>query len=80
MARGWESKSIESQQAEAFDAPVQQKRRLTPQEVAVARQREGLLLSRKHILDEIQSAPNPRRREMLEGALTELDARLAALR
>ncbi len=79
MARGWESKAIEEQQSEALQAPVEHKRRLTTQEAARVRQREGLLLSRKHILNEMRTAEVPRRRQMLESALADLDARLAAL-
>ncbi len=80
MARGWESKSVEEQQAEALETKSEHKRPLSAPEAARARKREGLLLSRKHILDEMQSSQNPRRREMLERALADLDSRLAALR
>ena len=79
MARGWESKSVEQQQAETLEVKPEHKRPLSAQELAKARQREGLLLSRKHILDEMQTSQNPRRRQMLESALADLDSRLAAL-
>jgi hypothetical protein len=79
MARGWESKSVESQQADALDNTRERKPRLTSQQAQRAREREGLLLSRKHVLDQINNASNPRLRQMLESALAELDAKLARL-
>jgi hypothetical protein len=80
MARGWESKSVESQQADALEATSQKKPPRTPEELAKAQRREGILLSRKHIREQLQTATNPRHKQMLETALAELDARLAALR
>jgi hypothetical protein len=79
MARGWESKSVEQQQAEASadSAPAQE--RLTPQQVAARRQKEGLLLDRKRVLQQLQAARNPNHRQVLENALADLDARLARL-
>jgi hypothetical protein len=80
MARGWESKSVESQQADALETTSQRKPPRTPEELAKAQRREGILLSRKHIVEQLQTATNPRHKQMLETALVELDARLAALR
>jgi len=40
---------------------------------------EGLLLSRKRLLQRLQEAQNPSHRKMLEGALSELDAQLSHL-
>ena len=80
MARGWESKSVESQQADALETTSQRKPPRRPEELAKAQRREGILLSRKHILEQLQTARNPRHKQMLETALAELDVRLAALR
>jgi len=77
MARGWESKSVELQQADAtFTAATHP--RLTSEQAACLRQREGLELSRKRILDQLAVIRDPRHRIMLEQALAELDRRLEA--
>jgi hypothetical protein len=78
MARGWESKSIEEQQAEAATSPPV-KPPLTPAQIASQRQRQGLLLSRQHVLKQLDTAQNPRHREILRSALTDLDKQLAQL-
>ncbi len=79
MARGWESKSVEAQQAEATAVPDPARTLLTPEQAAALRQKEGLLLSRRHVLEQIQASQNPRHRKMLEDALAELEARLARM-
>ncbi|MBZ5598344.1 MAG: hypothetical protein LAN83_08480 [Acidobacteriia bacterium] len=79
MARGWESKSIEQQQAEITDVSAPKRERLTPQQVAARRQKEGLLLDRKRVLQQLQAAQNPNHRQVLEDALADLDSRLAHL-
>ena len=79
MARGWESKSVEEQQAEATSSPPRQKSSVSPEEIAKSRKTEGLLLSRKRLLHRLQEAQNPSHRKMLEDALAELDARLSHL-
>jgi hypothetical protein len=79
MARGWESKSIELQQSEAAEPEKKPSVRQTPEQIAEAREREGLLLSRTRILQELHIARNPRHQQMLREALAELDARLAKL-
>jgi hypothetical protein len=78
MARGWESKSVEEQQAAAIMQP-ESKQRLTPQQAARKQQELAIDLSRRSILQQLQSVQNPRHRQMLESALSELDARLARL-
>ena len=79
MARGWESKSVEEQQAEAVITPAELKRPLSPDQVAKQRQREGLRLSRQRVLQQLQSAHYPRHRKMLEDALADLDTKLTLL-
>jgi len=78
MARGWESKSVEEQQNLAR-TETESKQRLTAQQSARKQEREALDLSRRRILQQLQSAQNPRHRQMLETALSDLDARLALL-
>jgi len=78
MARGWESKAVEEQQAAAASQTRSGKVPLTPQQQVKAREREGLLLSRKRVLQQLAGAQNSSRRSMLEQALAELDERLRA--
>ena len=80
MARGWESKSVEAQ-IETADRGGQNNggRRLTHAEMEIIRKREGLLLSRKRVLNDLQAARHPRHRSMLEEALRHLDRQLEAL-
>lgn len=79
VARGWESKSVEEQQAEAASAPAKPHTALTPAQLAVQRKKQGLLLSRKHVLQQLETAQNPNHRKMLQSALADLDAQLARL-
>jgi hypothetical protein len=78
MARGWESKSVEEQQA-AATSPQQPKQSLTPEQRVIRQQVEALQLSRKRILHQLAAAQNPRHRQVLENALADLDSRLARL-
>jgi hypothetical protein len=73
MARGWESKDVESQQEMAAQSGPG--RRLTEEE----RRREALLLQRNRLLEEIQRACHPRFRGQLEAELAHIDAELAPL-
>jgi hypothetical protein len=79
MARGWESKAIESQQESAADA-----RRTPPaiNPIDPARQaaHDTLMLARTRALADLQSACAPAHRAMLEEAIADLDRRLAALK
>lgn len=81
MARGWESKSVESQMdsAEAAQAARSGARRKTPDEVERESKLHGLMLSRTRVLNDIQSALNPRYRLQLEQALAHLEREIARL-
>jgi hypothetical protein len=79
MARGWESKAVEEQQAAAGETSDSPRERLTSEQVAKQKQRQGLLLSRKRVLQQLQAAQNPFHRKMLEAALCDLEAQLARL-
>jgi hypothetical protein len=80
MARGWESKSVESQIDEAGQKkPTSRTRIITPAELDRIRQKESLALSRTRVLHDIESARNPRYRELMQRTLAELDAQLANL-
>jgi hypothetical protein len=79
MARGWESKSVEAQQDEARSASKERGKIRTPEQIAREKQRQGLLLSRSRVQQQLAAAQNSVHRGMLEKALAELDARLADL-
>lgn len=76
MARGWESKAVENQQQEAADRSS-----IPPVREDPTRQveRASLLLARSRVLADLQLACAPAHRGMLEQAIRDLDARLAAL-
>ena len=82
MARGWESKSVEQQQEEMSEQRTTARERtgrapISPDEQQRNRKREGLLLSRERLWQQLQAASNPRYRQMLEQAMAELDSQLA---
>ena len=77
MARGWESKSVEEQQAEAALRKQPAGKKLSPLEAVRIRQMEGLRLSRQRVLQQLQNANHPRLRQILEQALAELDHQIA---
>ena len=78
MARGWESKAIESQQEAAADEQRQPSR---PSVADPERQaaHDTLVLARTRALADLQSACAPAHRAMLEQVIAELDQRLTAL-
>ena len=78
MARGWESKSVEEQQA-AASTQIESKQRLTPEQAAHSQARQSIELSRRMVLQQLESAHHPRHRQMLESALSDLEARLARM-
>ena len=79
VARGWESKSVEEQQAQATSTLNPTGPSLTPAEIAKLRRKQGLTLSRQHVLQQLDAAKSPRHREILQNALAELDRQLAQL-
>jgi hypothetical protein len=76
MARGWESKSVEAQQAEASDKPGKARSKLSPEEAVRLRERENLRLSRQRVIQQLAATQNPRHRQLLQTALAELDRKL----
>ncbi len=79
MARGWESKSVEEQQAEAKSERQNSRIRLSSEEISKQRSRDGLILSRNRVLQQLQAATSPAHRRMLEVALADLDAQITRL-
>lgn len=81
MARGWESKSVESQMdsAAAAHAVRSNETMRTHDQIERDSKVNGLMLSRTRVLNDIQSACNPRYRQQLEQALAYLDRQIAEL-
>ena len=79
MARGWESKAVEQQQELAAESQSF-KQKLSPEQIRDKQLHDHLMLARSRVLQQLESAQNPRHREMLQRALAELDRRLTAVR
>jgi hypothetical protein len=78
MARGWESKSVESQiESSQSERAAPAKTPAEPESAEARRKRDTLLLARAHILEQIHASSNPRHREMMENALADLEKLLA---
>jgi molecular chaperone GrpE (heat shock protein) len=78
MARGWESKSVESQ-IESADRRPDRGESLTPEQRELRRKRDSLELSRRRVLQEIETTRSPARRSSLEQALAFLDQEIEKL-
>ena len=80
MARGWESKSVESQIESAKDGITSgSEAQSTDKQKRVQRERQGLLLSRTYLLRRIESSSNERYTQSLRQALQEIDQKIAKL-
>jgi len=80
MARGWESKSVEAQQADRERHEPQDLRPLTPEEVATQARRRTLELARARAVADLGRATHPSHRATLEAALAALDDQLRQLK
>jgi hypothetical protein len=80
VARGWESKAVESQ-IESFDSDRRSasKVQLSPEQAELERRRQSLLLSRTRVLHDIEHSHNPRHIKILQESLAYLDSKLAEL-
>ncbi len=74
MARGWESKDIESQQ-ELREVARQPEREMTAREQEL----HSLELTRTRVAADLARATHPRHRMQVEDALAHLDAQIALL-
>ena len=81
MARGWESKSVESQveEREARRAEQQDARALTPEERERRARLDSLRLSRARTLEQLERATTPAHRAMLKRTLLALERDIAEL-
>ena len=80
MARGWESKSVETQidMAEHRNA-IARAKVLSEESLDLLRKKESILMSRTRVVRDLENAQNPRYRVVLSKALADLDAQLSAL-
>jgi hypothetical protein len=76
MARGWESKSVESQIEDRRETRSSRPAEQTRDELERTRKRESLESSRRGVLRELQSTKSELRRRSLEAALEHLDEEL----
>lgn len=79
VARGWESKSIESQIETANAHRGIRKVRLTAEELQLQRKRESLLLHRTRVLHDLEKCSDGRYRKTLSEGLSYLEGQLAEL-
>ena len=77
MARGWESKSVESQQD--AKSPLERGDGLTPEQRQRKVKRDSVEMSRRRVLQEIETTRSEVRRASLEQALAFLDRQIAEL-
>ncbi len=82
MARGFESKSVQSQWQDAEDERDAKKQREHEDKEELERRtrREGLEMSRRRIVRELDETASDRRREQLKAALAHPDGELAKVR
>lgn len=78
MARGWESKDVESQQDLAEQRERERERpALTPDEKEKLSRRETLHLDETRLLRDLDNARHPRHREQVEAALEHIRQKLS---
>ena len=81
MARGWESKDVEAQvEAKGPEKAPADKQQKTQVQMDKEREIQGLELSKKHVLADLENAKHPNHRKTLEAALAHLDAKIASLK
>ena len=81
MARGWESKDVESQVAEnRAEKSPSDKSQKTQEQLNNESERQGLELSKKHVLADLETATHPNHRKTLEAALAHLEAKIESLK
>jgi hypothetical protein len=81
MARGFESKAVDSHRQDVEDERASRRsgKRLDIHEIERRQKREGLELSRRRIVIELETTTSDRRRESLRAALVHLDNELGKL-
>ncbi|MDX2179734.1 MAG: hypothetical protein SFV18_09090 [Bryobacteraceae bacterium] len=78
MARGWESKDVESQMEELRERSVAPPP-TAPEQARRESERASLTLSRKRVIEDLKRASHERHRAILQASLDHLDSELRAL-
>ena len=79
MARGWESKSVESQIEDRREPTPRGGDQTAQDQLERTRKREGIESSRRGVLRELEATKSDLRRRSLEAALKHLDDELSRL-
>jgi hypothetical protein len=79
VARGWESKSVESQIESANRRRGEAKPRVRPEQMDAQRKRDSLLLHRTRVLSDLEKCTDERYRKTLSDGLAFLEQQLGAL-
>jgi hypothetical protein len=81
MARGWESKDVESQveSREEVAKPAAERNAKSMEKQLRQQDIQQLQLSRTRIVNDLNSAKHPNHRKSLEAALAHLDKKIAEL-
>lgn len=79
MARGWESKSIESQVQDQQTASPKKRGKKSNEEVERDHKRHSLEMSRRRVVSELKTTQSQLRKTSLEAALQFLDTELNKL-
>ncbi len=79
MARGWESKSVESQVESAREERPSANTARSEKEKLLLREQQSLKLSRAYVQRQLEAASNERYVQSLQKALAEIDQKLAIL-
>jgi len=79
MARGWESKSVESQIEESSSEPSRNKPPASAEELQSRNKRTDLMLSRKRVQQQLERSTSERYSELLRRTLADLDRQIAEI-
>ncbi len=80
MARGWESKSVESQMEDRREPQTRSGDDAAREQLELTRKRESLESSRRGVVRDLESTTSELRRRSLEAALKHLDDELSKIR
>lgn len=79
MARGWESKSVEAQIEESISEPSRNQVPSSAGELQTRNKKSDLVLSRKHVQQQLERSASDRYSELLRRTLADLDAQIAKI-
>lgn len=78
MARGWESKSVESQ-IDSFESREKARSKLTAEQIERQRKKDSLAMTRTRVLADIERSRHPRHRKILEDSLAHIERLIAGI-